>query len=307
MNRSVYFITTLLCIGTSIFGSPVDDLASALKKVSERSITKINDNLYVGHKEDLYFGFERVTKDNIGFWQNYAEKQTELSWKRADDLVKASNTKAKSEQTPYLKAARILREQFITAIGSFSESLKYYNKAELWIAYATTQKIDTFAKNITSNGFIEMAAPMLTEQSIPFYTPMGISRAVEFYQTPLHIPATPTHKDLSLKLHSFGAEAMKLAYGNKDFFITKPMEEMAKIMQKKLPKKSYWVEDSIEPKQIQITETQPKHTMKILRKGPHTTEKEFAMPFFYQDHMHLHNALASTIMVDIDALAELMK
>ena len=287
----------LLCISSAIGSEPLDDLASALQQVS--AITKINNNLYVGHEDDLYFGFERVTKDTIDFWKNYVKKQYALQ----------SETIKNLKGTQYSKVGKTLGDAR-TGIGSFENSLGYYDRAEVWIAYVTTKKIDTMAKNISAKGFIEMAVPVLTEADIPFYTPMGIFRAIEFYEaSPFYDKKIPVHKDLAMRLHSFVAQAIKRVYGNKDFFITKPIIKMAEIMQAKLPKESYW--NSYAPGDEQIVSIYDKNytndMMQILREGAHNKEIPFKTPFFYYDHMDLALNFCPTIMVDIDALAKLMK
>jgi hypothetical protein len=60
---------------------------------------------------------------------------------------------------------------------------------------------------------------------------MGIFRAPEFNHGVL-----PTHKNLSMDLHSFAAKASQIHYGNKEYMITVPLPNMRGIMASNLPK-----------------------------------------------------------------------
>lgn len=197
-------------------------------------IKKIDNDLYVGHKGDLYFVFECVTPETINFWQKYIKNQTE-----------AFNIYA------------ILPPEYTAPFKSFKESLKYYSDSDVWIAYVTTKKITqkTVDMSIDLTGTIEMAVPIMTTKNLPFYTPLGIIRAVEFTEfkntgnflsrsgkllAPFKAQFTP-HKNLSIALHSFVAQALTMIYGNKEYLITRPVTAMSEIFQKNLPQEALWI------------------------------------------------------------------
>ena len=206
-------------------------------------ITKINNDLYVGHKDDLSFVFERVTSDSIDFWNAYIKNQT----KGIHD---------------------ILPPEFTSPFDSFAKTLSYYKADDVWIAYATQHPITkkAFETPLKLTGDIEMAVPIMTNYTTPFYTPMGIIRAVEFtdFKNPNNLlsrsnkplkPFTATykpHKNLSPTLHSFAAQAIKKIYGNKEYVITRPVKTMADIFQKNLPTEAVWIGSMKEMNEVKM-------------------------------------------------------
>jgi hypothetical protein len=275
-------------------------------------INKISNDLYVGHKGDLHFVFERVSPDNIVFWNTYIQNQTK-------------------------NIHNILPPEFTSPFSSFKKSLKYYLNDDVWVAYATTEKITKKSADIPLNltGDIEMAVPIMTNNNIPFYTPMGIIRAIEFIEfkntnkwtsssgkllAPFKAQFSP-HKNLSLQLHSFVAQAIKMIYGNKEYLLTRPVKAMSDIFQKNLPEEAVWIgsRKELEEKKrfsqgLKIDETKSpvqdidqKHkTMTLLsRSGKKISLK---MPQFYRKHPHLgKGSLDPIVIIDIDALAGLLK
>lgn len=135
----------------------------------------------------------------------------------------------------------ILPRGYHEGISSFPASLNYYKTNDVWVAFATRNSIKSADFKLNLTGDIEMAVPVMTNKDIPFYTPMGIFRAVEFYESKKHRSKFSVHKNLSMDLHSFVAQAIKAVYGNKDYLITKPVPTMLKIMEKNLSSKTMWI------------------------------------------------------------------
>lgn len=190
-------------------------------------IHKINDDLYVGkkyddkQKDDLYFALERVTDKNIVFWKEFVETQGSKT-KRSGVIDK------KSQKQIYLT----------DMIVPFETALKFYNSSDVWIAYVTNKKITKEAQDLLQReGDIEMTCTVMTTKEIPFYSPMGIFRTAEFW-------GLKRHEGLAMNLHSFIAKAILVAYGNKEYMITKPVDSMRDIIIKNIPANAVWIGDA---------------------------------------------------------------
>ncbi|OYZ38010.1 MAG: hypothetical protein B7Y25_02570 [Alphaproteobacteria bacterium 16-39-46] len=180
------------------------------------AIQRIDDELYVGRKGNVHFALERITFKNKSFWTDWVYTQ--------DGKVRGGVKYAIADGT-----------------SSFKTSLKmggFEGNNHLWIAYASTKKITGKAYNsgIQEEGDIEMAFTVWTKTDIPFFTNIGIFRAVEFHRR------LPSHKGLSMILHSFSAQAIERAYDGlglqKDYMITRPAPVMYDIMKAALPQGS---------------------------------------------------------------------
>ena len=180
------------------------------------AIQRIDDELYLGRKGNVHFALERIKFKNISFWTDWVYTQ--------DDRVRGGVKYAIADGT-----------------SSFKISLKmadFEGNNHLWIAYASTKKITGKAYNsgIQEEGDIEMAFTVWTKTDIPFFTNIGIFRAVEFHRR------LPSHKGLSMILHSFSAQAIERAYDGlglqKNYMITRPAPVMYDLMKAALPQGS---------------------------------------------------------------------
>ena len=73
------------------------------------TIVKIDDNLYVGKKDKLYFALERVTKETIEFWQAYAHNQLDQAIKRYD--LNSKKLQESDEYQKFQKAEKLAQEK----------------------------------------------------------------------------------------------------------------------------------------------------------------------------------------------------
>ena len=184
--------------------------------LANNGIQKIDDGLYVGKKNDLYFVFERVTPKNYSFWQNYGEDQ-------------------------HKKTRRLIQRHGVAnTITTFLNALKFYEVDDVWVAYATSKNRVQHEPNLVND--IEMSVPVLTNKDVPFYSPRGIFRADEFSNK--SDTTKKYHGDLAIPLQSFMAQAIKEIYGNKEYMITNPVEKMKELIQTGLrqqDKEKIWV------------------------------------------------------------------
>ena len=260
MKKLIAGFIVVLCVAVAVVRLSADDLTDGVQK--------INDGLYVGKKGDLYFALERVTAENSKFWREYV-------W----------NQQKKAQEQGTKEAA-----------GSFGDALEYYDKNgvknNVWVAYVTSKKVNAQAqKLLQKENDIEMVVTVSTTDKLPFYTPMGIFRAVEF--------STSKNKHLSMKLHSFIAKTMMAIYGNKDYMATRPLDSMRTIMGKNLPKEAIWVDDA-----TRLAISLSKGELTVLdRSGKKVT---LAIPSFFQQSS-LWFSVYPLVVVDIDALAGFMK
>jgi len=191
-------------------------------KVSERSIKKINDELYVANLGDLHFAVEKVTFKNREFWRKYIKFQK-------------------------YQIARLYTGKDDGILG-FEEAIIPLENP-VWIAYVAKEKVIQLAKNsftITEIGRVEMFMSVMIEGNIS--THMGISRPYEYISPSLDFSEFKSrrHRNLSPMVHAFGAQfELLISKGHIKFMVTKPTHIMRKIMEKNsLDKDSIWVGDS---------------------------------------------------------------
>lgn len=186
-------------------------------------IKKINDKLYIGKKNDLYFVIERINEKTNRIWLDYIQVQKN----------KLRNATLSSE---IIKSYNETFAPFIDIIMNF------YDSDDVWVAFVTEKPIIQNQEMILPNDNIIMAVTVTTNKNIPFSTHMGIFRAIEFLQS--------KHKNLAINLHSFSAQVIRSLYGVM-YMITKPVNFMRNMMIQNLPKK-VWIGSAKEIEDIRI-------------------------------------------------------
>ena len=231
MFRIIFIIISFvfLCLNANAAG----------RDLLDRDIIRVSKDMFVGKKkipyknsngtlneegDDVYFVFEKLTEDNIYFWQEYNRQQSRdkhpagtVSFKISLDLLANNNM-----------------------------------KSDIWIVYAT--HADPRKEN-RWNSKIEMTCSVLLNKETPITTHMGISRNFSS-QAP-----NRSHLGLSVELHAFAANAYNLLslhdtrYQKKKYMITNPEKEMSDILFKAFSTEGFesriWIGDSNERKKAQ--------------------------------------------------------
>ncbi len=205
----------LLCIKANATIAPLFD----------REIIRINENMYVGKKQlpfrnsdgsvntegdDVYFVFEKLTHDNIEFWNSYNRSQ-KLKVKNG---VRADTGTGNTITTRTIAAS--------DGVDGFSYSLDL-DISNIWVTY-TTRKNPADGKEITEND-IEMTFSVFLNETAPITTHMGISRGYDYFKY-TKLP----HLGLAMELHAFAAKVSDRIYGKKSYMVTKPVFEMTEIV-----------------------------------------------------------------------------
>jgi hypothetical protein len=197
------------------------------------SIEKKNDGLYVGEiAGKFYVALERINEDNLNTWLKYSRNQHRYISKKIK----------KGEQLMYLPNAN--------GAKSFKQVLECYKKNsikhtnELWIAYASRKEVTgkAFLQVNSKKTDIEMYMTVITSPNAFITSHMGISRTWEMAED-LEKNPQKKHKYQSLYLHAFAARVMRQIDSKKIYMMTAPNELMYKILLKKLPLDSIFLEN----------------------------------------------------------------
>lgn len=190
----------------------------------------------------------RLTDDNFDLWKSFEKDQNDVCyriWKEnAPDDVEFEDLDKHIQS--YLNKITVTRlctaESFEHGRMAFRESLRIFEafKAEIWIAYALAGEQVNPRHPITKNMFphIEMALTVLTNREAPFIVHMGIARTV-YHEEAAFKRELPQHKNLSVSLHAFAAQATIMEYPHKVWMRTCPIRKMGKILEQALIKEAY--------------------------------------------------------------------
>ena len=265
----------------------------------------LNKNLYISKKklpfknvdgsinssgDYVYFVLEKLSAENIKFWDIYIkqqEKQTQNSGVLTD------------------KGYIPIKD----GTASFAHSLDLWASVEsdIWIAYATTK--DPRITEVDEDS-IEMALTVFMNQTAPITTHIGICRNCEYFRS-LKQP----HIGLSMQLHSFAAMAAQEIYGEKSYMVTNPTPIMRRIMFIALKEAS--LENSISTMDAKnakgVFNTEDPKIWKIQR--PKGEQVVFERPDWFgtvtssggyieRGHQHLLNQLP-LVIIDLAALSSI--
>lgn len=203
---------------------------------------------YAKKSNDLFFVFEKVTKDNHEQWRGYVQEQSKLLnyyspritfYEDQENLDLLTN----SDQRELYEA--LLRQEAV--IRGMSDPLDFFKKIicsykigdsehELFVAYVTNQEPKR-SFNLSDLSNIEISVGVLTHPEAPFQTHIGIARGMKYI-----VSRKESHRNLATSLHCFSAKAMQLAHPGKVYMITTPMTKMSEILKHKLSE--YNLEDA---------------------------------------------------------------
>ncbi|MBT6528501.1 hypothetical protein HOL34_00100 [bacterium] len=203
-NKSAYYCA-LLCVTS--FGHLISSSSSRINKIS-------NDLYESKIEDDLYFVMERLSHKNHYKWEMLIKE-----WMRLLRLDYKG-----------------LEKMNLDGVGSFLISIKYFDSADVWIAYASNKFVKT-PRNFNEET-VEMAMTVTTSSDAPLTTHMGISRSPFFQATYLR-KNKKQHKRISAKLHSFAANVSIMRDASKKYMITRPAPKMRELLGKAFPNNSY--------------------------------------------------------------------
>lgn len=175
------------------------EMSISLKSLYRKQLVK--SDFYHLHEEDsLHFYMVRVNAGNVQLWSNYLNFQD------------TSENHAVAESIAVKKAG--------IGIRAARTCLKYYDSdnAEVWVGFAADKICNP---NRIDPDNIEMFVTMTTSEHAPFTMHMGIARAPSYKGI--------KHPELSMKLHSFIAQATLENPSDKYYMITRPVSIMRNI------------------------------------------------------------------------------
>jgi len=240
-------------------GPAKQNVIDALSKLLE----KTGKQLFTSKKGDLTYMLERVSsKEDYEKWQSFHKDQVEhlillynishyFSAEKSRQLKEFMRTLSAEElkqitESPLVKKAEKnaqLKEKLINMekmLGQINEPqrqmmrlLEFYNKADVWVAYAKSTDIISKLTPATFKD-VEISVMVVTDEGLPFQTHMGITRAPHYMQRVLS-DEEKTHEAISWDLQGFIAEVMDQAYekGSKKFMINSPNIFLRTVLQKK--------------------------------------------------------------------------
>ena len=167
--------------------------------------------------QDVYFVFEKLTADNLGFWTAFADDQIELSGPSGTVRSETGETK-----TTISDGTKALKE----SLGIYPE-----REYDTWIAYvdrggrgaprtktdadipSTDARDGRFDAVAEGNEFdqIEMVVSVFGSTKYPITTHMGIFRTYKYWSS-VNKPCA----DLAIALHSFAAYMSRGMYPHGD-------------------------------------------------------------------------------------------
>jgi len=197
-------------------------------------IRKVNNDLYsTKSKDGYYLTMQRIKKDNIDNWIEFADNQVSEGEQR--DLKYLPNI----DGSIHFKF--VLQEY---------KSGTIINENEVWVAYTSTLPT---SKNTLQNKkhSIEMFMSVITSPQALLTSHMGISRtwenALKLQKNP---PEATKHPYQSMVLQSFAAKVMKLQNPKKEYMITTPTPLMRTIFIKKMPQNTIFIGDNLYAQKI---------------------------------------------------------
>lgn len=194
-------------------------------------------------KDNVYFILEKLTTKNINFWLDYYNSQYYASQDKSnpnrDKILTAlgafgkslnlfqemTSTLTRHEYSCYGFLIRLIKSCFGQKISDGQENFPY----SVWIAYATREHPSA----LPNGANIEMVMSILLNSDAPITTHMGILRSDAFYKS-----ENKPHLGLAVQLQAYGAKACHLIYGPKVYMVTRPSDNMTRILLNALPKKS---------------------------------------------------------------------
>lgn len=228
------------------------------------TVFEITDDFYMAekmmgvkgqkNKKTVYFSLERI-KDKESFiaWKDYQKFEQRMCKKMLDyesdiedmveqkveERIKAGSTEtyptlSVDEKEKIIKNTRMGQaynqaRHSRDAIKVMGGRLEWYDRAEVWVAYASDKKPAKPYADLSKDeqkdfrtGF-QMSVVVITKEGAPFQLHMGIFRNL----LQIHQPQT---EGLSLELHGFAAKAMLMQDPNKKFMITTPLRVMLELL-----------------------------------------------------------------------------
>ena len=219
--------------------------------------------------ESIDFVFEKLTLDNIYFWDGFAEyqfikysrpimdiitkKEVDISvgsnsFKTSIDIFKYYNHIRKKNHFTDRKLARIPYDYDIWIVYAIS---KYDNFKSFMDVPAQpnpeNHNMNSYINHILSGGGhndnlletysnIEMSFSLFAKEGIPFTSHAGIFRNGDYFVD----ASKHRHINLSMLLHGFAAMLSTIFYNNIHYMITSPVDDMLNIFLKSMDKNDYW-------------------------------------------------------------------
>jgi hypothetical protein len=205
------------------------DVVSSLSE----NVQIVDDHFYVGEVpgKDLRIVMERVNKENIELWRNYAQTQ---NWDRAVSIVSARCDE---------NGEKLQKGSLSDGSGHFLEILKTvpYDVVELWVCYITRlpnpEKIPRNMANYNSENAIngdhpfakdiEMFVSVSSSPEALITSHMGVASSLEGVGN--------RSKGTSVDLHSFAARVMLIRNPDRKYMVNAPVNAMEMIFAKALP------------------------------------------------------------------------
>jgi len=199
------------------------------EKTNAKFWTPVNLD-YINNKtqsnDNIFFNAEKLTIDNLPFWNKYCETQT----------------------TQFNSIKRSAIHPYSDGLLGFQESLRLFNNSNnyhIWIIFVANSNLNNkfisrqlrsgkISIDINSSCFneIEMCLTLFIENKVPITTHMGIFRNAHYFTKTT--PNLKTHKNLSLYLHSFAAKISKLLFPTTYYMVTSPTLIMRTILVNKI-------------------------------------------------------------------------
>ena len=235
LKKLFIFLSFCWFVQASIIPDPGADLYPGIHKV--------DNELYwapMAKHPGLFLVMERVTRRNLDLWCQYARIQHQFAEK---DSRKTTRKNEAGQVLPPLPPLAGIHHFELVLEDSKSDKISL-NHNEVWVAYITSdeapQHIPDYMKNYSNGkGFpfaqsIKMFVTIASSKEALLTSHMGISYSVEstFQKRPPQI---------SMDLHSFGAQVMRRRNPERRFMMNAPVFGMARILIKALPPRSVFV------------------------------------------------------------------
>jgi len=249
-------------------------------------VIKLNDDLYVAKaKNGYYLAMERIGKDNIREWEEFAGKQV-------------SGGRMNLKYLPNLDGSqhfRLVLEEYYTE--------KITPNNNLWVVYASSIPVIKKARLYDENFTVEMYMTAITSPQALLTSHMGISRtwenALQLQQKP---PQATKHPYQSIDLHSFAAKVMKSQGPQKEYMLTAPATAMRNILIKRMPPDTVFVGDNLYAARIEAAVKDP-----VILLGERSLLKEKDETSHELEARLIEEAAESYKFLKIDEKAALLK